>query len=218
MNRKNISEHVIAFLILAIPFIHLLTVWQNLPNKVPMHYNINMEVDRYGSKQELIAMIAIISVVGFVVYLLLKNLSYIDPKNQNLQSVTTMTKFSFIIVTFISILANYIIYSSYHVFEANFIFIMLGALLAAMGNLMHSIKQNYFLGIRTPWALSDEDNWRMTHQLASKVWFIGGLLLMILGFFKSSIVSQSLFFAIVVIMVILPIYYSYSIFRKTKIS
>ena len=30
---------------------------------------------------------------------------------------------------------------------------------------------------RTPWTLEDEDNWRKTHHLASKIWFIGGLIM-----------------------------------------
>ena len=37
---------------------------------------------------------------------------------------------------------------------------------------MHSIKPNYFVGMRLPWTLESEANWRSTHQFASRavVW------------------------------------------------
>jgi uncharacterized membrane protein len=53
----------------------------------------------------------------------------------------------------------------------------MGAFFAVLGNYMHSIKPNYFVGFRTPWTLESEDNWRKTHQLVSKVWVPGGLLI-----------------------------------------
>jgi uncharacterized membrane protein len=42
---------------------------------------------------------------------------------------------------------------------------------------MKNVKPNYFFGIRTPWTLESEDNWKQTHHLASKIWVWGNILL-----------------------------------------
>ena len=40
---------------------------------------------------------------------------------------------------------------------------------------------NYFCGIKTPWALADEENWRRTHRFAGPMWFWGGLAVALCG-------------------------------------
>ena len=65
----------------------------------------------------------------------------------------------------------------------------LGFLFAVMGNLMPKIRQNYFIGIKTPWALEDEDNWRRTHRMAGRLWFAAGLLMMLLSVLPKEILT-----------------------------
>lgn len=54
--------------------------------------------------------------------------------------------------------------------EAFFLF------MAVIGNLTKNIKPNFFIGIRTPWTLMDEDVWRRTHRDTAKWLFAGALL------------------------------------------
>ena len=61
-----------------------------------------------------------------------------------------------------------------------YVFAGVGLLLCLIGNYMHTIKPNYFAGLRLPWTLNNEDNWRKTHLLAGKLWFVGGLVIAIL--------------------------------------
>ncbi len=44
-----------------------------------------------------------------------------------------------------------------------------------MGNVMGKIRRNFFIGVRTPWALANERVWNATHRLAAKTFFAGGL-------------------------------------------
>jgi uncharacterized membrane protein len=53
--------------------------------------------------------------------------------------------------------------------EAVFLF------LAVLGNLTKNVKPNFFIGIRTPWTLMDEEVWRRTHREMAKWLFAGGL-------------------------------------------
>lgn len=91
----------------------------------------------------------------------------------------------------------------------------LGFLFAVMGNLMPKIRQNYFIGIKTPWALEDEDNWRRTHRMAGRLWFAAGLLMMLLNVLPKEILTGSIL-GLASAMALVPYIYSYSLFRSKR--
>jgi uncharacterized membrane protein len=98
----------------------------------------------------------------------------------------------------------------------NLVLAMMGLLFAYMGNVMHSIKPNYFAGFRLPWTLESEENWKATHLLGSKIWFAGGILIAILALFIKPIVMFFIMMGIVLVMVIIPTVYSYRMFARSK--
>ena len=57
-----------------------------------------------------------------------------------------------------------------------------GALFVLIGNYMPKCKQNFTLGVRTRWTLTDEETWNATHRFAGKVWVIGGLTVLVCVF------------------------------------
>jgi uncharacterized membrane protein len=86
----------------------------------------------------------------------------------------------------------------------------------ALGNYFKVIKQNYFLGIKTPWTLESEEVWKLTHILAGKLWILGGLLIVIFSLVIPEDINFYLFITITAIITIVPIVYSYLIFKKLK--
>jgi uncharacterized membrane protein len=44
-----------------------------------------------------------------------------------------------------------------------------------LGNVMGKIRRNFYIGVRTPWALANERVWNATHRLAAKTFVQGGL-------------------------------------------
>lgn len=66
---------------------------------------------------------------------------------------------------------------------AQFIPASIFLLLAMLGNFMINMKPNWFIGIRTPWTLSNDDVWKKTHQVGGRVWFYGGMLCFVLSLF-----------------------------------
>ena len=97
------------------------------------------------------------------------------------------------------------------------IFSGVGLLFAVIGNYMPNLKPNYFAGLRLPWTLENEDNWRKTHRLAGKLFFSGGLILAIICLFTSPIASIIIFFAGTMIITIIPCVYSYKLYKRQKI-
>ncbi len=56
--------------------------------------------------------------------------------------------------------------------------LMVGLLLAVIGNMAGKLRWNYTVGIRTPWTLANERVWDKTHRFGGIVLFIAGLALM----------------------------------------
>ena len=88
--------------------------------------------------------------------------------------------------------------------------IVIGLVLAIVGNYLPKCKQNYTIGIKIPWTLNSEENWNKTHRLAGWIWTFGGLLIMLTGFLG----GFWIFFIVVLLMVVAPLVYSYLLHRK----
>ena len=92
---------------------------------------------------------------------------------------------------------------------------LIGAFYAVFGNYLQTVKPNYFIGFRTPWTLENEQTWKRTHRLAGRMWMLGGLFIVITSFALNSNVTLGILFAtITMIIVIVPIIYSYIEFKK----
>ena len=77
------------------------------------------------------------------------------------------------------------------------------------------IKPNWFMGIRTPWTLSSEEVWNRTHRLAGKIFIVMGLI-MILGIFMSGETYWKIFPIVIIILVFVPVVYSYLIYQRVE--
>jgi len=200
-----------------IPVIYLGITWSSLPEKVAMHFNLEGQPDRYGNKSELFIVIGVLSLMSVGIYFLLTNIYKIDPKKHAPENKGRLQRMGFAVTVFMSALACYIIYSTAKgtiEFGMRYIFAGVGLLFSLMGNYMHTIKPNYFAGLRLPWTLNNENNWRKTHLLAGKLWFAGGLLLAILCVLLPDKISLILFFITMLVLVIIPVVYSYRLYKK----
>jgi uncharacterized membrane protein len=204
------------FLLWLLPLFYLFTAYPVLPSSLPVHYGINGQPDRYGSRNEFVLVVLMLQAVAAIMYLLIKFLPRIDPKRKARYSQNTFGKLSLAILIFITLINLTFIYSAVHIeFKMQkLMYPMIGLLFAYLGNIMHSIKPNYFVGIRTPWTLESEETWRKTHQLAGKIWLPGGVFIAFISLLLSPR-SVSIFFSVMVFfMALIPVIYSYVYFKK----
>ncbi len=207
------------WLVALIPGIYLATRWKSLPDKVALHFDLKGQPDRYGNKTELLVVVVMLSLMAAGIYFLLANIYKIDPKRYAAENKDRLQRMGFAIGVFMSALCCFIIYSTIKggiELGIQYIFAGVGILFSLIGNYMHNIKPNYFAGIRVPWTLNNEENWRKTHLLAGKLWFAGGLVLAILCLLLPDTLSIIIFYTVTMVLVIIPVVYSYRMYKKNK--
>jgi len=205
----------IAWLIICIPAIYLAIIWRSLPASIPMHYDLQGNIDRYGDKSELLIMILILTAVNVAVYLLLPNIYRIDPKKYAAENKSRLYRISFAVVVFLAAVLCMIIHSSIGgniQTDGRFMISGMGLLFAVIGNYMYTIKPNYVAGFRLPWTL----NWRRTHLLGGKLFFGGGLLIAVCSLFAPFVVSIIVSFITITVIVVVTCVYSYQLYKKQR--
>jgi uncharacterized membrane protein len=198
------------------PFVYLAIIWNTLPEKVPTHWNYKGEVDKWGDRYSLIALLFLLPVLTYVLMLVIPK---IDPKKKIEQMGGKYYQLKFILVLFMSTLAFIILYISVNQFTSspNLIFIPIGVLFIALGNYFKVIQPNYFIGIKTPWTLENKEVWKLTHILAGKLWIIGGLLIVLGSLTIDKSVFIYVFIVTIAILTIVPVIYSYIKFKELKV-
>ncbi|MDZ4807585.1 MAG: SdpI family protein [Bacteroidota bacterium] len=207
--------------VMAAPAIYLALVWNKIPVRVAMHFNLSGTPDRYGNKSELQIMVAVLMAVNIGLYLLLSNAYRIDAKRPGKENKDRLERMAFAVSVFITCLTCYLIYNCIKgggsPFSIRLVFGSIGLMWCIMGNYMYNIRPNYFAGFRTKWALNNEENWKKTHLLAGKLWFTGGLLLAIVCLFSSEKGAVIIFLFVTLVTTIIPGIYSYRLYKKQKV-
>jgi uncharacterized membrane protein len=199
----NLKREVIIWVALIVPILYLLIMWDKVPDKLPTHINMQGQIDGFGPKY-----FHVLISVGL--YILMLILPLIDPRRKNYTIFEdTYFKLRFILVLLYGMISLlFTINSMYHNFKIDMLMpLFIFMLITVIGNYLGNIRQNYFVGIKVPWTLNNEENWNKTHRMAGKLWVAGGL---------ACIVSLLIFknygyinLVILVIMVLAPIVYSY---------
>lgn len=220
MKQSKVFQLLFPLLIMSVPWIYLSFIWKDLPQTIPTHFGIEGTPDKFGNKHEIVVAPIIMTVVGLFIYFLLQNIHKIDPKKKYSSTTSAiMSKIALVVVVLLAAVTVFVLYWTVKgkVEGIPLFFCALSLFFAYMGNLMHSVKPNYFVGYRVPWTLENEENWKKTHRLASKVWFGGGIALAIFSLLATQeVLLFIVFFAGTMLMTIIPGVYSYRLFKRSQ--
>jgi uncharacterized membrane protein len=205
------SEFII-FLMVVFAFIIGIYFYPILPAKIASHWNIQGQVDGYMSKFWGLFLFPIILLFLSALFVILPK---IDPKKENIE------KFRIYFDNFIILLIFFLFYVYGLTIAWNlgarfnigqFLIPAFSVIFFYAGILIKKAKQNWFIGIKTPWTLSNKKVWDKTHQLGAKMFMVSAFIALI-----GIIFPTYAFFFVIFPIIFSTIYltvYSYFIFRK----
>lgn len=211
MIKNSKCKVIISSLLTLSPILIGLILWNKLPDSMITHWDSNGNADILSSKAFAIFSLPIILLIFHLICLFITSLDK-KQKEQNQKALGII----FWIIPFISLFANGIVYSvalEKDVGFELFMPILFGLMFIFIGNYLPKTKQNRTLGIRISWTLNNEENWNKTHRFSGKLWFATGLILLFFVFLPIKIMFPLIMF-VILIAILVPILYSYSIYKK----
>jgi uncharacterized membrane protein len=185
-----------------------------LPEQVISHYNVSGEVDRTMAKGSFWLMYGVLAIL---LPSALSFLRYIDPRKMNYDRFNGyFILMRYAISLFLHGIFLFVILDNmdYDLPMLNLVYGGLGLLWIVIGNGMGQLRSNFFIGIRTPWTLTDKDNWRKTHRLSARLWVLTGFLMLISAFFLNPIGLLVALIVTIALTVVVPTVYSYMLYRR----
>lgn len=210
-------QDIATLVIWALPPLYLIANYADLPPQMPLHFGINGNPDRIGTKQAFLLVVLLISILGLAVALLIRFVPRIDPMKKVRYSPDVFARISRVLLLLIAFLTGVVVYAGtqgHFALRGNRIFPIIALFLAVFGSMLGNIRPNYFVGIRTPWTLHNEEVWKKTHRFAAKVWLPGGIALAIVTFFAKENAALFIYIAGMLLLVLIPVVYSYRCYIK----
>ncbi len=212
--KKNKWLMIVTSIIILLPILGGVLLWDKLPEKIPYHWGINGEADGWASKPMAVFLLPVIMLAVQWLCILCTGL---DPKAKNV-TTTKMLGIVLWIIPVLNLFLHVMVYLAAFGREVSMEVMMplfMGALFVVIGNYLPKCKQSYTMGIKLPWTLNDEENWNATHRLAGKLWVGGGLLTMLCALLPDA-TSFIVMMSILLVMCIIPTVYSYRLYKKHK--
>lgn len=206
--KKYRGTLIITSLIILLPVLMGVFLWDQLPAEVATHFDMAGNANGWSSKG-----FAVFGIPAFLmaVHLICFAATCADPKAKNIND--KMMTLVLWIVPVISLLVPVTVYGYALGLQINFSLygmVFVGVAFIIIGNYLPKCRQNYTMGIKMPWTLSDEENWNHTHRMAGFLWVAGGFVIMANAFLQ----WVWLFLVVVLVMVLAPMIYSYLYYKK----
>ena len=185
-----------------------------LPDPMPTHWNFAGQVDDYGAK---IWAAWLLPGVALLMTLLFPVLAKIDPRHKNYEKFKTVWEiFQSTFVIFFAYIYGVMLYIILAGAEGDtmgrMMFVGIGILFVILGNYMGKIRWNYFVGIKTPWTLNDQEVWQRTHRLGGWAFVLAGIIFLLQAWWYQNL--GWVFGLVIAGVVVVPVVYSYIISPK----
>lgn len=213
-----------------VPAVFTAAVYKSLPDTMPMHYDVNGQVDRWGSKYELLLIIAIfLAVIGEITYQIKKfekkagetddekaKAGFIN--NAKVTSIIGLVLSAFMAVTYICINIGGVkmISESSDVLSIDItriICVGMGIMFIVLGNYMPKTRRNSLVGIRCAWTQYNDVTWAKSNRFASYLVVGAGVIAIILAFVMKNVMNALLIVTVLMLIIcVVSLVYSHKIY------
>ncbi|MFB6172482.1 MAG: SdpI family protein [Haloarculaceae archaeon] len=181
MNSRG--RFLVAAVVVAVAGVTSVLAAPELPARMATHWNAAGQPDGTMAKPVALALLPVTSAVLLVVFAAIPR---IDPRRENIASFRPLYDwFVVVFVVFMTVVHGGIIAFNLG-YEFDFTLLVLVAvagLFYYVGVLLTHAERNWFVGIRTPWTLSNEEVWKRTHRLGGRLFKLTALVSLVGIFF-----------------------------------
>lgn len=213
MIRENRKALILSSLMTLLPIGIGLALWKVLPETLVTHWGPGGQADGTGSLPFTVFVPPLVMLsTHWLCILLIAS----DPKNSGRnRKPFAVLLWIMPVMSNLSAAVMYALALGLRFPSTGFVNLGLGAIFLIIGNYLPKCRQNHTIGIRVPWTFASEENWNATHRFGGRVWMAGGLLIMLTAFLPGALGAGVLVGAIL-ILVFLPIAYSWLYYRRQK--
>jgi uncharacterized membrane protein len=167
--------YLAAGVVIAATLVGVVAAYPHLPEVIPVHWDARGHVNEWGPKWSLFLLGP--GIMVFMV-LLFAAIPWLSPKQFEVESFRATYLYIMIMIVSMMAYAQILIVLAALGVPFDMTRAVEGCvclLIALLGNVMGKVRRNFFVGIRTPWTLTNERVWNATHRLGAKTLFAGGL-------------------------------------------
>jgi uncharacterized membrane protein len=217
VNKFKRELAILAVLLVAISLISVYFYGKMIDSgleKVPVHWNINNQPDRFASP-------LIASLIGPVVILLMMVITFSMSKRDYSKIEKKSMRFVILLVAAFLVFMNWVAlksaagYGLGRGFDISAIHLGLGLLFILLGNQFGKLPYSYWVGIRVPATLNNEEVWNRVHQKSGKYMVISGIFILAATFVGDK--SWSIYFYLPLALSLILMIFVFPTIEKKKV-
>lgn len=182
--------------------------------RLPVHWNLAGEADRHaGAAFALFAPVAMCAGLSLVFAVLPR----IEPLQNRMEGSAALYRVTWIALLAVMVMVQLLVAAPAFgwTIPMTLPFVAVGLLLIVIGNVLPKSRPGFFVGIRTPWALLDTDNWIATHRLGAWTMMAGGAALLLVGLLPLTPAARgALVVGALLVSTVPPVFYSWLLWHR----
>ena len=195
-----------------------LAVWNKVPDPMPIHWNADGRADGFGSKP-----LGLLTCPALIVGLplLLAACFRLDPRRAHIARSAGALGAIVIGVGVFALLVHALTLRAAlrgdMRLDHRMLVMLLGGLFVLIGLVLPKLRSNWVAGIRTPWTLSSERVWHLTHRVAGWTFTLAGIAVALLAWVIHG--GVALFVTIMTALAVAtlaPVVYSYVCYSRER--
>jgi len=206
------TTKIIMIVLIILTIVAGIIVYPAYPDKVASHWNSKGQVDGYMSKFWGLALMPIVMIACFLLFLFLPK---IDPFKKNVKKFENYYDLTilFIVLFLLYIYILTMIYNLGVAFNMSYaVIIGIAILFFFIGLILPKCKRNWFMGIRNPWTLSSDKVWAKTHKVSGLLFKVLAIIVLLTLFIPDY--SITIFLGLLLIAIVYVFIYSYLEYKK----
>ncbi len=209
------------YALMILPLVCVLCSLPFLPEQIPAHFSADNQVDRWGSKFELLLLPACAAVIGIIALGMARLAARQEGSGKNNESVCLLT--GILLMLMFNCMTGYMLVIAYRQIDNlsslavdtnQLCALLLGLVLIVTGNIMPKTRMNSVFGLRTTWSSKNDTTWKKSQRFGGISLIIAGAADILLGLFVKGIPCSLWMLGILLAVTVIDTIYTYYIAQK----